>query len=181
MKTIRLLIKFKMNFDDFNILFDDYADICDFGELIETQNQSNDRLIFNIPKQAMLSPPISISSSKLHINDSHNDSNSDERESNFLRRMNQTVSTNENQTNNNISKIGSLIISKRVPSKCSSQFSKVKLKLEKQTKFDQNFMKRATNRRSIKNQKKDETGNCNWIIKARSETKIEYTETCEVW
>lgn len=182
-----------MTFDNYNIVFGDFADICDLSDLRESPDQSNDRFIFNVPKQEMLSPPISMPSSKLHDLDTINTKNdSDLRENNFLRRMNQSKSTNEPKTEN-ITEIDSLIVSKPVPAQAEDsiknyfQFScsKVKLKLEKQPKFDQNFMRRATNRRSIKNQKRedmDSRDNYNWgATKSNSEIKIESTETCEVW
>lgn len=180
MTFIGLLLNFKMLFDDFNIVFDDYADICDICDLRESQDQSNDQYIFNTPKpkQEMLSPPISMpSSSKSYDTVPKNDS--DLRESNFLRRMNQSKTSNESQTKITI-EINSLIISKPVQSE-DFQLSKVKLKLDKQPKFDQSFMKRATNRRSIKNQKRDDTDSYNRITRPKSETNIKYTETCEVW
>lgn len=199
MVSIRLLIKIKMTFDNYNIVFDEFADICDFGDLRESPDQSNDRFIFNVPKQEMLSPPISMPSSKLHDLDTIDTENdSDLRENNFLRRMNQSKSIHEPKTEN-ITEIDSLIVYKPVPVQAEDSFksnfqfscSKVKLKLEKQPKFDQNFMRRATNRRSIKNQKReyrdsrdssDSRDNYNWgATKSNSEIKLESTETCEVW
>ena len=171
-----------MILDNFNIIFEDNSDVCEFGDSREAQDMLDDHVFCNTAKQKLLSPPISMpsSSSKINDMDSTAKNDSDLRECNFLRRMNQSTARNEKHSVNKI-EISNLIISKRVESDDGFNniqlfCSKVKLKLEKQPKSDHNFMKRAANRRLLKNQK---------MIKeeriSESKSTIEYTETCEVW
>ena len=112
-------------------------------------------------------------------NFTHN--NSDLKESNFLRRMNQSKSISEIQSTSPHVFDNLIICKQEVKSDdCAmSPFScsKVKLKLEKQPKFDQKFMRRATNRRALKSQRRY----TEQVTEMSKDSTIEYIESCEVW
>ena len=169
-----------MILDDFNILFGDYSenieaiDTCDVNDVCEQSEY------ISYQAKNMLSPPISMPSSSASKSSDllNNQNDSDLRESNFLRRMNQSKSNKDLTLPDSID---NFIICKPVQvlqTDCETVRSKVKLNLEKQPKVDQNFMRRATTRRAFKSQKKQFTEN---VMGFTFNNNIEYIEPCEVW
>lgn len=168
-----------MILDDFNILFDDYSENIEAIDTLDVNDVCEQSEYISYQAHNMLSPPISMpSSSTSKSSDFLNHQNdSDLRESNFLRRMNQSKSHKDLTLPNTID---NFIICKPVQvhqTDCKTMRSKVKMNLEKQPKIDQNFMRRATNRRAFKSHKKQFIEN----VIMESTNNIEYIEPCEVW
>lgn len=169
-----------MNFYDIMDIFDDFE--SDNYELCDIED--NDFYKDNIPNITILSPPISMPSLSKGNNCSNSTSSftfndSDLRESNFLRRMRQTRSEDlERHTITSNDSIDKLIRIKSVCTKPSICSSNLKLKLGNNSSIDENFMKRASNRRIFKSKNQS---SINQTSPKFDESTLNYYETCEVW
>lgn len=138
-----------MNFED---LFNSEDDSYNFYD------ESDDCACDNNVSYEMLSPPISMPSTPTKYNQIPAYNDSDLRESNFLRRMQQSTNREIDCLSSNDFSIIPISVKTTV-----KPVSSVKVKLEsvqRASKSDQNFLKRANDRRAMKFQRQ-QIGICN--------------------
>lgn len=135
-----------MNFED---LFNNSADNANDDYYSYNYDESDDCVYDNVPPPCgVLSPPISMPSTPTKYNQNPVYNDSDLRESNFLRRMQQSpFKENECLSSNEFTIIPISVKTTVKP------ISSVKVKLESASKPDNNFLKRVNNRRAMKFQR----------------------------